>query len=192
MWFLQQLEPDNSFYNEYGAIQLRGILHVAELERTLNRIIERHEVLRTTFNLVEEKPVQVIASKLTLALPVIDLRQLEEAERQQEIQRLSIEQSQSPFDLVNGPLLRWTLLQISDREHVLLFNIHHMIFDGWSEGLLVRELSALYQEFTTGKPASLSELPIQYADFAVWQREYLQGEKLESQLSYWKQQLENA
>jgi amino acid adenylation domain-containing protein len=192
LWFLQQLEPDNSFYNEYGAIQLRGILQVAALERALNQIIQRHEVLRTTFNLVEEKPVQVIASKLTLAIPVIDLRQLDEAERQQEIQRLSIEQSQHPFDLVNGPLLRWMLLQISDQEHVLLFNIHHTVFDGWSEGLLVRELSALYQEFTTGKPASLPELPIQYADFAVWQREYLQGEKLESQLSYWKQQLENA
>ncbi|MEN9565445.1 MAG: hypothetical protein RLZZ69_641, partial [Cyanobacteriota bacterium] len=94
LWFLQQLEPDNSFYNEYGAIQLRGILQVAALERALNQIIQRHEVLRTTFNLVEEKPVQVIASKLTLAIPVIDLRQLDEAERQQEIQRLSIEQSQ--------------------------------------------------------------------------------------------------
>jgi amino acid adenylation domain-containing protein len=192
LWFLQQLEPDNSFYNEHGAIQLSGTLHVAALERTLNRIIERHEVLRTTFNLVEEKPVQVIASNLTLALPVIDLRQLEEAQRQPEIQRLSIEQSQRPFDLVNGPLLRWMLLQISDREHVLLFSIHHTVFDGWSSGIITRELSALYQAFSKGKPSPLPELSIQYADFAVWQQQQLQGEKLESQLSYWKQQLKNA
>jgi amino acid adenylation domain-containing protein/non-ribosomal peptide synthase protein (TIGR01720 family) len=190
LWFLQQLEPDNSFYNEHSALQLRGNLHVAALEQSLNEIIQRHEVLRTTFELTEDKTVQVIAPNLTLTIPAIDLRQLAEAEQQLEIQRLSIQQSQEPFDLVRGPLLRWMLLQISDQVHVLLFSIHHTIFDGWSIGLLIHELSALYQEFTTGKPASLSELPIQYADFAVWQRQHLQ-EKLESQVCYWKGQLKN-
>ena len=191
LWFLQQLESSNSFYNEHGAIKLIGHLDIAALERSINQIVQRHEALRTTFEMAGDKPVQIIASNLTLTLPIADLRELAEAERQTEIQRLSIEQSQSPFDLVRGPLLRWMLLQISDREYVLLFSMHHIITDGWSLGIMIRELSAFYQEFTTGRPASLPELPIQYADFAVWQRQELPG-KLESQLSYWKQQLNDA
>jgi NRPS condensation-like uncharacterized protein len=192
IWFLQQLELDNPFYNEQIAIHLTGLLDVVSLEKSLNEMIQRHEALRTTFKMVEGQPVQIIASNLTLTLPTVNLCQLPEAQWQVEIQRIGIEQSQRPFDLVNGPLLRWMLLQISDREHVLLFEMHHIVTDGWSLGIIIRELSALYQELTTGKPACLPELPIQYADFAVWQRQHLQGEKLESQLSYWKQQLKNA
>jgi amino acid adenylation domain-containing protein len=192
IWFLQQLEPDNPFYNEQIAIHLTGLLDVVSLEKSLNEMMQRHEALRTTFKMVEGQPVQIIASNLTLSLPVVNLCQLPEAQRQAEIQHIATEQSQRLFDLVNGPLLRWTLLQIGKQEHVLLFNMHHIITDGWSLGIIIRELSALYQEFTTGKPASLPELPIQYADFAVWQRQQLQREKLESQLSYWKQQLNDA
>ncbi|NJO96806.1 MAG: non-ribosomal peptide synthetase, partial [Pleurocapsa sp. CRU_1_2] len=175
IWFLQQLEIDNPFYNEQIAIHLTGLLDVVSLEKSLNEMIQRHEALRTTFKMVEGQPVQIIASNLTLTLPTVNLCQLPEAQRQLEIQRAATEQSQRPFDLVNGPLLRWTLLQIGRQEYVLLFDMHHIITDGWSLGIIIRELSALYQAFSKRKPAVLSELPIQYADFAVWQREIFAG-----------------
>ena len=192
LWFLQQLEPDNPFYNQHGAIQLIGSLDVAALEQSLNQMLQRHEALRTTFKMVEEQPVQIIVPSLTLALSVMNLCQLPAAAQQMEVQRLATEQSQRPFDLIQGPLLRFTLLQLGEQEHVLLFTMHHIIFDGWSLSIILRELSALYQSFSKGTPSLLPELPIQYADFAVWQRQQLQGEKLDFHLSYWKQQLNNA
>ncbi|NER82687.1 MAG: AMP-binding protein, partial [Leptolyngbya sp. SIO1D8] len=192
LWFLQQLEPDNSFYNEHFAIQLIGLLEVAALKKSLNEIVKRHEVLRTTFEMCEGQPVQIIAPNLTFALPVVDLRQFSEARQRKEVQRLSLEQSQRPFDLVQGPLLRCSLLELSERNHVLLFTMHHIVYDGWSGSIFTHELSALYQAFSTGKSALLPDLPIQYSDFAVWQRHELQESKLAPQLSYWKQQLKNA
>jgi amino acid adenylation domain-containing protein len=189
LWFLQQLEPDNPFYNEHFAIQLTGSLDVAALEQSLNGIVQRHEALRTTFEMVEGQAVQVIAPSLTLTLPVVNLYELPETEHNKEVQKLVVEQAQYPFDLLQGPLLRSTLLQLSEQKHILLLTAHHIIGDGWSLGVLIRELLALYQALSTGKPSPLPELPIQYADFAVWQRQQLQGEKLESQLSYWKQKL---
>jgi len=192
LWFLQQLEPDNPFYNEHLAIQLTGSLDIAALEQSINKIIQRHEALRTTFEMVEGQPIQIIVPNLKVTLSVVDLCELPEAEQNPEIQRLATEEIQRPFNLVQGPLLRWTLLKLDKQKYVLLLVIHHIVGDGWSGGVFIRELSTLYQAFSTGKPASLSELPIQYADFAVWQRQELQGEKLESQLLYWKQQLANA
>ncbi|NEP59949.1 MAG: amino acid adenylation domain-containing protein [Symploca sp. SIO2G7] len=192
LWFLQQLEPDNPFYNEHGAIQLTGSLDVAALEQSLNEIVQRQEALRTTFEMVEEQPVQIIAPSLTLTVPVVDLCQLPEAQQQMETQRIVTKQSERPFDLAQRPLLRFTLLQLGEQQYILLFTMHHIISDGWSVGIFISELSDLYQAFSTGKPSLLPDLPIQYADFAVWQRQQLQGEKLSSQLSYWKQQLENA
>ncbi|MEQ8973600.1 MAG: condensation domain-containing protein, partial [Coleofasciculus sp. C1-SOL-03] len=192
LWFLQQLEPNNPFYNEHGAIQLTGFLDVAALEQSLKQIMQRHEALHTRFEMVEGQPVQIIAPNLTLTLPVVNLSQLPKAEQKIEVQRVATEQSQRPFDLIQGLLLRCTLLQLGEQQHLLLFTIHHIVFDGWSVGVFIRELSALYQAFSTRKPAPLPELPIQYADFALWQRQELRGEKLSSQLSYWKQQLENA
>ncbi|NER27074.1 MAG: amino acid adenylation domain-containing protein, partial [Symploca sp. SIO1C4] len=192
LWFLQQLQPDSSFYNEYGALQLTGSLDIAAFEQSLNGIVRRHEAMCTTFKMVEGEPVQTIAPSLTLTLPVVDLCELPEAEQAKEVQRLSIEQSQRPFDLVQDPLFRFTLLQLNKQKYIWLYTIHHIVFDDWSVGVIIRELSALYEAFSSGKPASLPELPIQYADFAVWQRQQLQGEKLKSQLSYWKQQLSNA
>ncbi|NER81866.1 MAG: AMP-binding protein, partial [Leptolyngbya sp. SIO1D8] len=192
LWFLQQLELNNPFYNENLAIRLTGILDVVSMEQSLNEIVQRHEVLRTTFNVLDGQPIQIIAPNLTLTLPVIDLCQLSDADQKKKIKRLATEHIQGSFDLAQGPLVRWTLLQLSEREHILLFTIHHIIFDGWSGGVIIRELSTLYQAFSTGKSVLLPELPIQYADFAVWQRQQLQGENLKSQLSYWKQQLENA
>ena len=191
LWFLQQLEPDNSFYNEHLAIQLTGFLDVAALEQSINEIVQRHEVLRTNFQIEEGQAVQTICPNLRVRLSVVDLCQLSEFEQNREIQRLVTEEIQRPFNLTQGPLLRWTLLKLGKQKYVLLLVIHHIIGDGWSSGIIIHELSAIYQAFSKGKPASLPELPIQYADFAVWQRELL-GEKLKSQLSYWKQQLENA
>ncbi|MFG6101407.1 amino acid adenylation domain-containing protein [Leptothoe sp. EHU-05/26/07-4] len=192
LWFLQQLELNNPFYNENLAIRLTGILDFVAMEQSLNEIVRRHEILRTTFKLVDGQPVQIIAPNLTLTLPVIDLCQLSEADQKEKVKRLATEDIQGFFDLAQGPLMRCTLLQLRDQEHILLFTIHHIIFDGWSGGVIIRELSTLYQALSAGKSVLLPELPIQYADFAVWQRQQLQGENIKLQLSYWKQQLENS
>lgn len=193
LWFLHQLEESGSaFYSEPTFLQMLGSLNVVALEQSLNEIVRRHESLRTTFETVEGQPMQVIAPGLTLTLRVVNLCHLPETEQQAQVQRLAIEEIQQPFDLEQAPLLRVKLLQLNDQEHLLLFIIHHIISDGWSLRVLIRELADLYQAFCDGKPSPLPELPIQYADFAVWQHQWLQGEVLKKQLSYWKQQLAGA
>jgi amino acid adenylation domain-containing protein len=189
LWFLEQLEPGSPFYNQPAAVRLTGALNLAVLEQSFNEIVRRHEILRTTFFMVEGQPVQAIAPTLTLTLPVVDLQELPEVARREEVRRIVAEEARQPFNLAEGPLLRGTLLQLGEAEHTLLFTTHHIICDGWSRGVLIRELAALYEVFSSGKPSPLPELPIQYADFAVWQRQWLQGEVLEAQLTYWKQQL---
>lgn len=189
LWFLAQLQSESSSYNETAAIRLVGNLNVRGLEQSLNEIVRRHEVLRTTFAQVDGEPFQVIAPILNLPLSIVNLRHLPEAERQVALKRLMAEESQHPFDLERGPLLRCRLVRVSEQEHIALFTIHHIVSDGWSMGVLVRELAALYEAFCADKPSPLPELPIQYADFAVWQRQWLQAEVLEAQLAYWKQQL---
>jgi amino acid adenylation domain-containing protein len=189
LWFLEQLEPGSPFYNQPAAVRLTGALNLAVLEQSFNEIVRRHEILRTTFFMVEGQPVQAIAPTLTLTLPVVDLQELPEVARREEVRRIVAEEARQPFNLAEGPLLRGTLLQLGEAEHILLFTTHHIICDGWSRGVLIRELAALYEVFSSGKPSPLPELPIQYADFAVWQRQWLQGEVLEAQLTYWKQQL---
>ncbi|BAY48986.1 amino acid adenylation domain protein [Scytonema sp. HK-05] len=191
LWFLEQLQPGSSTYNTPAAIRLVGSLNVDALEQSLSEIVRRHEALRTTFGVVDGQPFQTITPTLTVKLPIVDLRKLPEAERETEIQRLSAEEFQRSFDLDQGPLLRCTLLHIGEQEHIALFTIHHIVSDGWSMGVFVRELAALYRAFSAGKPSPLPELPIQYADFAVWQRQWLQGEVLQAQLAYWKKQLGN-
>ncbi|HEY9693236.1 MAG TPA: condensation domain-containing protein [Oculatellaceae cyanobacterium] len=188
LWFLDQLSPGNPAYNLPAAVSLKGQLNIATLEKTFQEIIQRHQVLRTNFALVDGEAVQVISDTATFTLPIINLQAFAETQ-QAEIQRLAVEEAQIPFDLTKGLLLRGKLLQLSDSEYVLLFTMHHIISDGWSMGVLVREVAALYPAFCTAKPYPLPELPIQYADFAVWQRQYLQGEELNKQLTYWKQQL---
>ena len=189
LWFLDQLEPNTSSYNIPTAVSLAGTLNIAALQQTLNEIVRRHEALRTSFAVVEGQPVQVIAPTLTLALPLVNLQEFPEVERDKEVLRLAKEEAQQPFDLTQCPLLRATLLQLSDTEYVLLFTMHHIISDGWSITLLIQEVATLYTAFSTGKPSPLPELPIQYADFAVWQRQWLQGERLDAQLAYWQQQI---
>src|SRR5712692_354336 len=189
LWFLDQLGPGNANYNLYPAARLKGPLKVEALERSLNEIVRRHEVLRTTFAAVEGRPLQVITPSLTVPLSLLDLRGVPAPRREAEAQRVATEEIQQPFDLAHDPLIRSSLLRLEEQEHVVLLLLHHIISDGWSNGILLRELAALYEAFSSGKPSPLPDLPIQYADYALWQREWLQGEVLESLLAYWKQQL---
>ncbi len=189
IWFIDQLEPGNSAYNFPAAVHLKGPLNLVALKQSLNEIIKRHEVLRTTFRIVEGRPVQVVAPRLMLDLPIVDLEWLPEAERKNEIQRLATIEAQRPFDLNQGPLVRATVLRLCENEHVGLLTMHHIVADGWSSGILIREMAILYECRCSGKPSPLPELPIQYADFAQWQRQWLKDEVLETQLIYWKKQL---
>lgn len=190
LWFLDQLAPGSSSYNQTMAFRVTGSLNVPALENTINEIVQRHEALRTSFSVVNGQPVQVIAPALTSTISVVNLQELPEPERETQTLRLTTEEAQRSFDLSQGPLLRTALLQVGEDEYVLLLTVHHIVFDGWSAySVLFKDLAVLYEAFSTGKPNTLPELPIQYADFAVWQRQWLQGEFLETLLSYWKQQL---
>ena len=192
LWFLDQFQPGSPLYNVSAAMQLKGHLNIAVLQLTFNEIVRRHEILRTTFKTLKGQPVQVISPTLTLSLPVVDLRNIPANYRSAKVQQLATEELQQPFNLSTGSLLRTTVLQLDDDEHILLVTLHHIISDGWCRGVFIRELATLYEAFSQGKPSPLPELPIQYADFAIWQRQWLQGEKLASQLQYWKQQLDNS
>ena len=189
LWFIDQLEPGNSVYNFPAAIHLQGPLNVMALEQSVNEIVRRHEALRTTFTTVDGRPAQVIAPKLIVRPTVVNLQELPESEREAEVRRLAIEEAQRPFYLARGPLLRVTLLRLAEEEHVGLLTMHHTVSDGWSTGILIREMAVLYEAFSSGRSSPLPELPVQYADFAHWQRQWLQGEVLDTQLTYWKRQL---
>ncbi|WP_254173999.1 amino acid adenylation domain-containing protein [Planktothrix pseudagardhii] len=192
LWFLSQLEPTNPFYNVPLALRLNGSLNVVALEKSLNKIIQRHEVLRTNFTTVEGQPVQVIALGLTLSVQVIDLSELPESEREIAWGLKARAQIQQPFDLSSSGLIQASVLKLTPTEHILLLTIHHIVWDAPSEGVLVKELAAFYTAYCNDLLPELPELPIQYADFAVWQRQWLQEDILESQLAYWKQQLSGA
>ena len=189
LWILDQLVPGNPFYNIFSALPLQ-VQNAAALERALNEIVRRHEALRTTFTSVEGQPVQVIAPVLKLTIPVVDLRGLPAAQRSGELRRLAQEEARRPFDLARGPLLRATLVRQDDTESVLLLTMHHIVSDGWSLGVFFRELTMLCQAVVIGRPASLPKLSLQYAEFAVWQRDLLKGEVLDQQLAYWRRQLQ--
>jgi amino acid adenylation domain-containing protein len=189
LWFIDQLEPGNSVYNFPAAVRLKGPLNMVAVKQSLNEIVKRHEALRTTFATVEGRPVQVIAPLLTLKLPVVDLRELPETEREIAVQRLVTNEARQPFDLAKGPLVRATVLRLDENEHVGLLTMHHIVSDGWSTGILIREMALRYEAVCSGRPTLLPDLPIQYADFAHWQRHWLAGDVLENQLTYWKQQL---
>ncbi|MCL4850895.1 MAG: amino acid adenylation domain-containing protein, partial [Bryobacteraceae bacterium] len=189
LWFLDQLAPGSSFYNVPAAVPLRMPLNATLLERSLNEIIRRHEVLRTRFVTVDGQPVQVIAEALAVEVPLVDLRHFPEGERQAEATRLANVEARQPFDLTRGPLLRASLLRLQDSEYVFCLTVHHVVCDGWSMGLLFQELNQLYTAYALGRPSPLEELPVQYADYAMWQREALEGEVLEEQLEYWRKQL---
>lgn len=189
LWSVAQLAPDSAVYNLHIAVRLTGSLNVPALERSLSEIVRRHETLRTTFSVVEEKPVQVISSDLKIKLPVVDLKQLAGEKLEVEVQRRAEEEAKTPFDLEQDLLLRVGLLRLDESEYIFLATMHHMISDGWSFKVFFQELSALYKAFSDGKSSPIPALPVQYADFAAWHRQWLQGEKLEAQRGYWKQQL---
>jgi amino acid adenylation domain-containing protein len=192
LWFLDQLEPHSSTYNIPGALRLMGRLNIAALEQSLNEVVRRHEALRTTFALFDEQPVQVITDAQPLKLEIVELQGLANSEREAKTSHLTTEEARRPFDLQRGPLLRTRLLRLGEEEHVLLCTMHHIGSDGWSLGVFFREVAALYEAYCLGAASPLSELGVQYADYAVWQREWLQGEVLEEQLSYWREQLRDA
>ncbi|MCA1614248.1 MAG: condensation domain-containing protein [Acidobacteria bacterium] len=189
LWFLDQLDPGSAAYNIPTAVRLRGALGVGNFGRSLDEIVRRHETLRTTFKAVEGRPVQVIAPSLALPLAVEDLTGFGADVREAEVMRLAAAEARLPFDLAQGPLLRARLLRLGAAEHVLLLTMHHIICDGWSMGVFIRELAAVYEAFGAGKPSPLPDLPIQYADYAAWEREHLQGGVAARQLDYWKRQL---
>ncbi|MGC1376637.1 MAG: amino acid adenylation domain-containing protein [Anaerolineales bacterium] len=189
LWFIDQFEPGSSFYNIPGALRLVGELDETALRRTLNEIVRRHESLRTRFVAVDGAPAQVIADRLELALPVVDLTHLVVAEREARAMQLAQDEAQTPFDLAAGPLVRAGLIRLDVTEHIVLFTMHHIVSDGWSIGVLVGEVAAIYAAFVQNQPVPLPELPIQYADFAHWQREWLNGEVLQRQIDYWTTQL---
>nr|AAF17280.1 NosC [Nostoc sp. GSV224] len=192
LWLLNQLEPDNPSYNEQAALKLHGKLNVVALEQSLNKIIDRHEALRTNFRTINEQPVQVITDSLNLNVPIVDLSELPESEREIACQQLATTEANRPFDLASSPLIRASVVKLTEVEHALVLTIHHIVVDGWSIGVLMRELATIYSAFCNNLSPQLPELPIQYADFAIWQRQWLQTEVLQTQLDYWKQLLKNA
>ncbi len=189
LWFIDQLAPGNPIYNIPSAFRLEGELDIAALEQAINEVIVRHEVLRTSFMNLNGEPIQIIAPRLKLSLPVINLTELDPQQAEEQVMALARQEAQRPFDLRRPPLLRATLIKLNRYEHVALLTLHHIIADGWSIGILIRELAILYQAFSEGKPNPLAPLKLQYADFARWQKGYLQGETLERQLNYWKEKL---
>jgi hypothetical protein len=193
LWFLQQLDSNSTAYTMSLAMRVQGPFQLAALEQSVQKLLQRHEVLRTTFTEQEGRPFQVIApSSYTIRVPVIDLRELPFSVREQTLQQLVQQEANALFDLLHGPLLRVSVLRLDAQEQVLLLSMHHIISDGWSLGILVRELSTLYDAEVAQQAAQLPALPIQYADYALWQRSWLAGDTLEQHLDYWRTRLAGA
>ena len=190
LWFLDQIEPDRASYNVPRAIRLWGVLNVPALQRTLDELLARHEPFRTRFSSVDGALRQIISAGARLPLSIIDLSDFAVAERETRAQALARAEAVRPFDLAQGPVIRAQLLRLSEQEQILLLTTHHIVSDAWSTGILFRELGALYNAFAAGKGSPFPPLPIQYADFAEWQRNWLRGEVLEEQLGYWRKQLD--
>ncbi|MFL6292885.1 MAG: amino acid adenylation domain-containing protein, partial [Thermoanaerobaculia bacterium] len=188
LWVLDRLEPGSTAYNMPSAIRLRGALDVEALERALGEIVRRHDALRTTFAGSDGEPVQVMAPFAGFRLPFTDLTGLAQEQRRAEERRLVLA-DRRPYDLERGPLFRARLVRTGEEEHLLLLDVHHIVSDGWSYGVLFRELGALHDAFLAGRPSPLPELPIQFTDFAAWQREWLQGPVQQEQLAYWRERL---
>lgn len=189
IWFIHQLMPDNPAFNVHVTEQIKGALNVPALESGLKEVVRRHKTMRTRFITFEGKPVQVVSEDANFILAMIDLSQLNEYERSAQLQKFADKEARRSFDLTNGPLLRATLFKKASDEHVLLLVVHHIISDGWSMDVFIQELVTLYEAYSNGRQSPLPELPIQYTDFALWQMQWLQGERLEKLLSYWTKQL---
>ncbi len=190
LWFLDLMQPGNSLYNIPIAVHLHGVLDTKALQQSVNHILERHPVLRTRFERKQDgEPRQVVVPELELGLPIVEVQGSSDEEKWEEVKALAGEESQRGFDLSTGPPIRAQVLRISERDHVIFLTLHHIVTDEWSQGILVRELTVAYSAFVQGVQPALPPLPFQYLDYAAWQREWLQGERLQQQLSYWKAQL---
>lgn len=192
LWFLDQLAPGNLFYNLPLAVEIGGALDIAALKQTIYEIVARHAILRTNFQAVGGVPVQIIHPPQPLDLPVTDLSSLPESEARAQTRQFAQEEARKSFDLQKDALVRARLFRLSDDRHVFLLTMHHIVSDGWSMGVFIREVAVLYAAFTGGKPSPLPPLRIQYFDYAEWQRYWLQGEQLDRQVNYWKKQLASA
>jgi amino acid adenylation domain-containing protein len=188
LWVLNQLMPGTSLYHTPTAVRLTGALDVEALKKSLNFIVARHDSLRTTFTHTDGTPTQSVATEIRFQMPLLDLSDLPETEREAEALHILKQETQRLFDLAQGPLIRAILLRLSEEEHILLVTMHHIVTDGWSIGVFHRELSELYRAFLAGEPSPLAHLPIQYTDFVHWQRQWFEGKVYESQLSYWQKQ----
>jgi alpha-ketoglutarate-dependent taurine dioxygenase/acyl carrier protein len=186
LWFLDQLEPGNAVYNIPLAVRISGSLHVAALKKALAEVVRRHDILRTRFSVIQGNPIQEVDAAQPLKFSIVDLSPLPPSHQDAEIRRLSKQEFSLPFDLSAGPILRMILIRVSALEHVCLLTMHHIVTDGWSMGIFIGEMASLYEAFLEERPSNLPCLPIQYADYARWQRDWLQGEALEVQLEYWK------
>jgi len=189
LWFLDQLEPGSASYNIPVAMKINGNLNIAAFEESIGEVISRHETLRTTFSSTGGKPVQIISEKSDFRLRIIDLRPLSVNDRENEAKKLAIKDAQEPFDLVTGPLFRASLILLTDNECMILMNMHHIISDGWSGGIIINEVANFYKSIINDETSPLTDLEYQYVDFAAWQRSWLQGEALENQITFWKNQL---
>ncbi|MCV3216667.1 amino acid adenylation domain-containing protein [Plectonema radiosum NIES-515] len=189
LWFINQLYHGSSFYHVSSALHLTGLLNLQALQQSLDEIIRRHEAWRTIFVTGDEQPIQIVLPPFNWELPIIHIEHLSRKNWEEEVKKIAIKEAQKPFILAELPLFRATLLCLNEVEHILLLTIHHIITDGWSMGVFAQELATLYGAFCVGKLSPIPEIPIQYADFSIWQRDRLQGERLNKQLNYWKQQL---
>src|ERR1043165_4542536 len=190
LWFLDQLDPNSPAYNIHSATRFQGPLNIQAIEQALTELTRRHESLRTTFSVVDGRPIQVIAEPAPFRVELIDLSELEPSEREREAERIATAEAECPFDLSKGPLLRIHLIRLGENDHLWVENIHHIISDDWSMKIFTQELAELYRAFSQGQPSPYSDLPLQYVDFAQWQRDWLQGEVLDAQIAYWKKQLD--
>src|SRR5262249_15317520 len=189
LWFLQQLEPESVNYNIASGVRLRGELNREGLHWAMQEIVRRHEALRTCIAVRDGRSVQMINAEVDFRVEIVDLSMLDAQESEAEVRLVAQGEAQTGFDLERAPLVRVKLLRLGEQEHVLLVTMHHIVSDGWSSGIMVREFNQLYRAYVEGEEPSLPELKVQYADYAVWQREWLQGEVLEEQLQYWRKQL---
>ena len=191
VWSIERLAPGNSAYNVSAGLRLQGSLEPNILEQCINEIIRRHEVLRSTFVMLDERPVQQVASSLTLSMPLVDLQHLAEADREPYVEQWALSNAQTSFDLTVAPLMRATLFRLDPQHHILVLVLHHIVVDGQSMFILKTEMTKLYESFSAGRPSSLAELPAQYGDLSIRERNRLQGETLERLLSFWKNTLQS-
>ncbi len=189
LWFLHQLDPHSAAYNSPAALRLQGRLNVAALEATFTHLVSRHEVLRTVFATIDGQGCQIIHPPRHQTIPLVDLSGMDDKQRELEAQRLARREALAPFELERGPVIRVLLVKLDEQDHALMVTLHHIVSDGWSMGVLVEEVSSLYSAYCRGEEASLEPLCVQYSDYTLWQREWLVGEALARQMSYWREQL---